>query len=82
MLGSCLEAERDFSLRFEYRGLFGSEGDSNHGFLLNGAKVSDLVGHQLDQMSRQSGRTRFKIYREEQVDKAISETISSASYAT
>jgi len=38
MLGSCLEAERDFSLRFEYRGLFGSEGDSNHGFFAQWGK--------------------------------------------
>lgn len=34
-LGAVLQTERDFTLRFEYRGLFGSEGDSDHGVLLN-----------------------------------------------
>ncbi|UHQ25056.1 putative Ig domain-containing protein [Lysobacter sp. 5GHs7-4] len=34
-LGAILRTERDFTLRFEYRGLFGSDDDSDHGILLN-----------------------------------------------
>ncbi|KRD79436.1 putative Ig domain-containing protein [Lysobacter sp. Root983] len=34
-LGAILHTERDFTLRFEYRGLFGSDDDSDHGVLLN-----------------------------------------------
>ncbi|RDZ28228.1 putative Ig domain-containing protein [Lysobacter silvisoli] len=34
-LGAVLQTERDFTLRFEYRGLFGSDDDSDHGVLLN-----------------------------------------------
>lgn len=34
-LGAVLQTERDFTLRFEYRGLFGNDDDSDHGLLLN-----------------------------------------------
>lgn len=34
-LGAVLQTEREFTLRFEYRGLFGSDADSDHGVLLN-----------------------------------------------
>ena len=34
-LGAILHTERDFTLRFEYRGLFGSDDDTDHGVLLN-----------------------------------------------
>jgi outer membrane autotransporter protein len=34
-LGALLQTERDFTLRFEYRGLLGSDGDSDHGVQLN-----------------------------------------------
>lgn len=34
-LGAVLQTERDFTLRFEYRGLFGNDDDSDHGVLLN-----------------------------------------------
>ncbi|WP_093286165.1 putative Ig domain-containing protein [Pseudoxanthomonas sp. CF125] len=34
-LGAILHTERDLTLRFEYRGLFGSSDDTDHGVLLN-----------------------------------------------
>ncbi len=34
-LGAVLQTERDFSLRIEYRGLFGSSEDTDHGVQLN-----------------------------------------------
>lgn len=34
-LGALLQTTRDFTLRFEYRGLFGSDADSDHGVQLN-----------------------------------------------
>ena len=34
-LGAVLQTERDFSLRIEYRGLFGSNEDTDHGVQLN-----------------------------------------------
>ena len=34
-LGAVLQTERDFNLRIEYRGLFGSSADSDHGVQLN-----------------------------------------------
>jgi outer membrane autotransporter protein len=34
-LGAMLQTERDWALRLEYRGLFGSENDSDRGVLLN-----------------------------------------------
>ncbi|KQZ57518.1 hypothetical protein ASD53_07745 [Lysobacter sp. Root559] len=34
-LGAILHTERDFTLRLEYRGLFGSGDDTDHGILLN-----------------------------------------------
>jgi outer membrane autotransporter protein len=34
-LGAILHTERDLTLRFEYRGLFGSDDDTDHGILLN-----------------------------------------------
>lgn len=37
-LGANFETGNNTSLGFEYRGMFGSEGDSNHGFLLNVSK--------------------------------------------
>ena len=34
-LGAILHTERDLTLRFEYRGMFGSGDDTDHGVLLN-----------------------------------------------
>jgi len=34
-LGAVLQTEREFSLRLEYRGLFGSSSDTDHGVQLN-----------------------------------------------
>lgn len=34
-LGAVLQGERDWALRFEYRGLFGSGDDDDHSFLIN-----------------------------------------------